>query len=429
VFNANTRRTNIACHRRFEPNNSSRLRQSLPQPAALLVGADPTYCGLSYPDELASRVARGDLAIKTAALSTKDLLTVDNTSLDFLKALLECPSPSGYESRIQRIVRDYAKGFADEIETDVHGNVRVGKNVGAVNRVMLAGHCDQIGMLVSHIDDDGFVYAQTIGGWDPQQLIGQRMVIWADDGPLDAVISRKPIHLLTDSERKQVVQLQDMWLDIGAKDRAESASLINVGDPVTLELGFQPMRNNLANAPGMDNKTGVWVVMEAIRRASQSSLNWAVYSVSTVQEEIGLRGAKTAAYAIDPHVGIAVDVTHATDCPSIDKRQQGDIALGKGPVIFRGPNINPVVADRLRRTGKAEDTPFQLSAIGRATPNDANPLQVSRSGVATGLLAIPNRYMHSAVETISLDDLDNAAQLLADFLCGLEPQEDFRPLS
>jgi endoglucanase len=354
---------------------------------------------------------------------------VENASLDFLKALLECPSPSGYESRIQGVVRAFAEGFADEVETDVHGNVRVGKNLDAELRVMLAGHCDQIGMLVSHIDEEGFVYAQTIGGWDPQQLIGQRMVIWADNGPLDAVISRKPIHLLTDSERKQVVQLHDMWLDIGAKDRAEAASLINVGDPVTLRLGFQLMRNNLANSPGMDNKTGVWVVMEALRRASKGTLNCAVFAVSTVQEEIGLRGAKTAAYSIDPDVGIAVDVTHATDCPSIDKRQQGDIALGKGPVIFRGPNINPVVADRLRQTGKATDTPFQLSAIGRATPNDANPLQVSRAGVATGLLSIPNRYMHSAVETISLDDLDNAAQLLADFLGGLEQNEDFRPLS
>lgn len=353
---------------------------------------------------------------------------MQSASLEFLQQLLECPSPSGYESRIQAIVRDYAESFADRIDTDVHGNVHVVKNPDAPLRVMFAGHCDQIGMLVSHIDEEGFIYAQTIGGWDPQQLIGQRMTIWTNEGGIPAVIARKPIHLLNDSERKQVVQLQELWLDIGAVDRNEASSLINIGDAVTLQLGFQPMRNQLANAPGMDNKTGVWVVMEALRRAAESDLKCAVFAVSTVAEEIGLRGAKTAAYAIDPHVGIAVDVTHATDCPTIDKRQQGDIALGRGPVVFRGPNINPVVAERLRNIGDRQETPYQVSAIGRATPNDANSLQINRAGVATGLLAIPNRYMHSAVETVSLDDLDNAAQLLADFVVDLAADEDFRPL-
>lgn len=352
---------------------------------------------------------------------------MESTAHDFLKRLLESPGPSGYERPIQNVVREYVKPFADEVRTDVHGNVIIAKNPTAPIRLMFAGHCDQIGLLVTQIDDQGFIYTQAIGGWDPQQLIGQRMVIWTDQGPVPAVISRKPIHLLTDEERKQVVKLEDIWLDIGAKDKAEAASIVRIGDPVTLQLGYQELRNGLANAPGMDNRTGLWVVIEGLRRASLQSLSCALYAVSTVQEEIGLRGAKTSAFGLDPHVGIAVDVTHATDCPKIDRRQQGEIGLGKGPVIFRGPNMNPVVTRRLMDLCGQRQIPYQISATGRATPNDANMLQICRAGVATGLVSIPNRYMHSAVETVSLDDLDRAADLLAAFASALTPQDDFTP--
>ena len=352
---------------------------------------------------------------------------MESAAHEFLVRLLETPSPSGFEGPIQEVVRQYAGGFADEVRTDVHGNVIAVKNPAAPLRVMLAGHCDQIGLLVSYIDENGFVYAQTIGGWDPQQLIGQRMTIWTDLGPVPAVIARKPIHLLDESERKQVVKTKELWLDVGAASQEEAKEIVRVGDPVTLELGYQEMRNHLANAPGMDDRTGLWVVMEALRRCDAAGLNCAVYAVSTVQEEIGLRGARTSAFDIDPHVGIAVDVTHATDCPTIDKRQQGDISLGKGPVIFRGPNMNLKVTGRLIETAQARELPHQLSAIARATPNDTNALQVNRAGVATGLVAIPNRYMHSAVEMISLDDIDAAADLLAAFAAGLAGDEDFTP--
>ncbi len=352
---------------------------------------------------------------------------MDASALEFLKTLLATPSPSGYEESIQQVVRQYAEDFSDSIKTDLHGNVILCKNPGSELRVMLAGHCDQIGLLVSQIVEAGFIYTQTIGGWDSQQLIGQRMTIWTDHGPVSAVIARKPIHLLTDDERKQVVKLDDLWLDIGAKDKQEASDLVRIGDSVTLELGYQELRNGLANSPGMDNKTGLWVVVEALRRASQHSLNCSLYSVSTVQEEIGLRGARTSAYGIDPQVGICVDVTHATDCPTIDKRQNGEISLGKGPVVFRGPNMNRIVTQRLLDTCREASIPFQLSAIARATPNDANSLQINRAGVATGLVSIPNRYMHSAVETISLEDIDKAADLLAAFVVGLSGDEDFTP--
>lgn len=346
---------------------------------------------------------------------------------EFLKTLLQSPSPSGYEQPIQKLVRQYVSEFADDVTTDVHGNVIAGCHPEGKLRVMMAGHCDQIGMLISQIDENGFIYAQTIGGWDPQQLIGQRMTIWTKTGPINAVIARKPIHLLTDDERKQVVKTKDLWLDIGASDKEDAELVVRIGDSVTLQLGYQELRNGLANAPAMDNTTGLWVVIEALRRASQRGLKCALYAVSTVQEEIGLRGARTSAFGIDPDVGIAVDVTHATDCPTIDKRQQGEISLGGGPVIFRGPNMNPHVVDRLISTAEQGEIDFQLAAIGRATPNDTNTIQVSRDGVATGLVAIPNRYMHSAVETISLDDIDRAADLLAAFARGLTEDEDFIP--
>jgi putative aminopeptidase FrvX len=352
---------------------------------------------------------------------------MDPAALEFLKKILETPSPSGYERPVQEIVRQYAAGFADKVTTDSHGNVIAVKNPNGPLRVMFAGHCDQIGLLVQHIDAEGYLYCQTIGGWDPIQLVGQRMTIWTGSGPVAGVIARKAIHLLTEEERKQVPKLKDLWLDIGAKDKAEAEGLVRIGDPVTFQLGFQAMRNEYANAPAMDDKCGLWVVIEALRRASLKKLNCALFAVSTVQEEIGLRGAQTSAFGIDPHVGIAVDVTHATDCPTVDKKQEGDIALGRGPVVYRGPNMNPVVVDRLIETAKAGEVPYQIAASGRATGTDANAMQVARAGVATGLVSIPNRYMHSAVETISLHDIDRAADLLAGFALRLTGQESFIP--
>jgi endoglucanase len=352
---------------------------------------------------------------------------MDSKPHDFLQQLLTTPGPSGYEAQIQEVVRNYAADFADDIQTDLHGNVALGVNTKAPVRLMLAGHCDQIGLLVTFIDPEGFIYCQTIGGWDPQQLIGQRMTIWSDGDAVPAVIARKPIHLLNDEERKQVVKTEELWLDIGARSDTEAKEVVRIGDPVTLQLGYQPMRNNLANSPGMDNRTGVWVVVEALRRAAGRKLNCAVYAVSTVQEEIGLRGARTSAFGIDPQVGIAVDVTHATDCPTIEKKQQGDISLGKGPVVYRGPNMNHRVTEKILSLAEEKEIPYQLAAIGRATPNDANALQLTRAGVATGLISLPNRYMHSAVEMISLDDIDQAADLIAEFAAALSADDDFTP--
>jgi tetrahedral aminopeptidase len=347
----------------------------------------------------------------------------------FLEKLLNTPSPSGFEEAIQAVVREFASQFADEIRTDLHGNCIATCNPQGSPKIMLAGHCDQIGLIVCHIDENGFIYAQTIGGWDPQQLIGQRMTIWSHAGPIPAVIARKPIHLLTEEERKQVVKLTEMWLDIGAKDKKDALESIQIGDSVTLELGMRVMRNSLVNAPGMDNKTGLWVAFEALRRAKAKGIGCSITAVSTVQEEIGLRGATTSTFSVAPEIGIAIDVTHATDCPTIDKRQNGEIGLGQGPVIFAGPNMNRRVTQRLIDLANHHEIPFQRGALGRAASNDANHIQVSRSGVATGLISIPNRYMHSAVEIVSLNDLDHAAELISVFAANAGKGDDFTPWS
>jgi endoglucanase len=348
-------------------------------------------------------------------------------SLAFLKDLLQTPSPSGFEGPVQEVVRAWARTHADEVHTDRHGNVVAVLNPGARPRVMLAGHCDQIGLMVQYIDDQGFLYVQPIGGWDMQILLGQNLTVWAREGPIPGVVSRRAPHLLTNEERNKVPQFTDVWLDIGAHDRKEAEGCVSPGDPVTFALGYRELRNRLALSPAMDDKVGVWVVMEALRLLRDRPLEAAVYSVSTVQEEIGLRGATTSTYGINPTVGIAVDVCHATDTPGNDKKQLGDTRLGKGPAVFRGPNINPRVYERLEAAAKAGDIPVQLRGAPRATGTDANVMQLSRGGVATGLIGIPNRYMHSPVEVVCLDDLQAAARLLADFSAVITPQCDWTP--
>ena len=353
---------------------------------------------------------------------------MDSQAREFLFRLLETPSPSGYEQPIQNLVRDYLGRCADSVTTDSHGNVIGAKNTGAATRMMLAGHCDQIGLIVQYMDGDGYISVQPIGGWDPIQLIGARVTIWTASGPVPGVMSRKPIHLLTDEERKQVPKMKDLWIDIGATDKADCESVVRVGDCVTVELRAQELRNGRCAAVAMDDKIGLWVVLEAFRRAvAAGPLPCALFVASTVQEEIGLRGAQTSGHAVDPHVAIAVDVTHATDCPTIDKKAEGDIALGRGPVVYRGPNMSPRVVDRLLAAAAKHSIPVQLGASGRAQPNDANPLQTTRSGVATGLVSVANRYMHSAVEVVSLDDADKSADLLAAFVRGLEGAIDWAP--
>ncbi len=348
-------------------------------------------------------------------------------SYSFLKNLLHTASPSGFERPIQDVVRAWTKPLADDVRTDRHGNVIAVRHPEGQPRIMLAGHCDQIGLMVQHIDDSGFLYVQPIGGWDMQILLGQHLTVWTRGGPVNGVVSRKAPHLLTNEERSKVPQFGDVWIDIGAKDRKDAEELVTLGDPVTVALGLRELRNGVVTAPGLDDKVGVWVVMEALRLLRQRPVQAAVCAVSTVQEEIGLRGATTSAYGIHPAVGIAVDVCHATDTPGNDKKTVGDTRLGSGPVLFRGPNINPRVFEKLEQTARALEIPVQVRGVPRATGTDANVIQISRDGVATGLIGIPNRYMHSPVEVVHLEDLDRAARLLAEFCASVTPQMDWTP--
>ncbi|QDT36788.1 M42 family metallopeptidase [Stratiformator vulcanicus] len=345
----------------------------------------------------------------------------------FLDQLLNTPGTSGYEEMIQEVVREYAETFADDVSTDWHGNVTVRCGTNESRRVMLAGHCDQIGLVVKHIDDKGFLRAGPVGGWDVQTLIGQAMDVWTNSGGVPGVIARKAIHLLSQDERKQVPEVKDLWVDIGANDKADAEEVVSIGDPVTLRLGPRKMRNGFLSGPAMDDRVGVWVAIQAARRAKEQGCEASVFAVSTVQEEIGLRGARTSAYRIDPHVAIAIDVTHATDTPTVDPNELGDIRLGAGPVVFRGANVNSVLFERLTSGASEQDIPYQVAALNRPASNDANALQLTRGGPATGVIGIPNRYMHSPVEMISPADLDAAANLLAEFCTSLESDSDFTP--
>ena len=352
---------------------------------------------------------------------------MDDVSRQLLDDLLHTPGTSGYEQRVQQVVRDFLTPLADEISTDAHGNVIACKNPTAERRILIDAHCDQIGLIVSHIDDNGFLFVQPIGGWDPQQLVGQKVVVWSTDKGVPGVISRKPIHLQDESERGQVAKLKDLWIDIGASSAQEAGEYVRRGDSVTLVLGYETLANRRISGPAMDDRVGLWVGLEAFRQAVSQNPECGIYMVSAVQEEIGLRGATTAAYGVDPHIGIALEVTHATDCPGLDPRQQGSLKVGLGPVVFRGPNMNPHVFDALENSAKATEANYQVAACGRAASNDANAIQKTRAGVATGLISMPNRYMHSAVEIVSLDDMEHAAKLLGHYLAHAKVDDPIIP--
>lgn len=348
-------------------------------------------------------------------------------SVAFLQALIAAPSPSGYEQPAQKVWREYAKTFADGVEGDIHGNSIAVRHPEGAPKIMFAGHCDELGFLVSYINDKGFVYFQTVGGHDKSIIPGRRVIVHSKKGPVFGVTGKKAIHMMTEEERKKVPEIENLWIDIGVSGEAEAKALVAVGDPVTYDTGFQKINDKIVTSRGFDDKAGAFAVVEALRLLQEEKIAAAVYSVATVQEEIGLRGARTSAFGIDPVVGVAVDVTHATDHPEVDLRKEGDIKLGGGPVITRGANANPKVVELLLEAARAEKIPCQVDATAGGTPTDANMIQVSRSGVAAGLVSIPLRYMHTPSEIVSLEDVENTARLLAAFARRVTPDLDFRP--
>lgn len=346
---------------------------------------------------------------------------------EFLFDLLQIPSPSGFEVDIQRRCKEYISQSVDEVYKDVHGNQFYVLNKTAPLRVMICGHVDEIGLMVNYIDEQGFIRVSAIGGIDVGVLPGQRVIIHSAHGPIYGVIGRKPIHLVPQKDREKMPELTDLWVDIGAKNKKDAEKWISVADPVTLDIPVRELKNGLITARGLDDRIGAFVTLEVMHTLRKRDLQVAVYAVTTVQEEVGLRGAVTSAYACEPHCAIAVDVGWATDHPGMNSGKYAEIHLGKGPILDKGPNINPRVFEGLTRVAEKHKIPYQVMPAPRATGTDANVIQLSRRGVATGIVGIPNRYMHTPAEIVSLADVEHAIELIREWILSLTPKDSFIP--
>ena len=352
---------------------------------------------------------------------------MNKTSQNFLKALLEAPSPSGYEQPAAKIWRDYVKSSVDELIPDVHGNTIAVLNPKANFKFMLAGHIDEIGLMITYIDDKGYIYTAQIGGMDPSLLVGQRVKIITKKGDVFGVIGRKAIHQMKPDERKKGVEMENIWVDIGADSKKEAEKRVSVGDPIVVDVECRQLDSDKIVSRATDDKAGAYVVAEVMKALSKRKLNVCVMGVATVQEEVGLRGAITSSYNVNPDAGFAIDVTFASDHPETDPKKIGEVKLGSGPVLHRGPNINPIMEDVLFKIAKQKKIPYQLTAEPRGTGTDANAMQLSRGGAATGLISIPNRYMHTPVEVISAKDLDNTVKLIVEYIAAHPAKRDYRP--
>jgi len=354
---------------------------------------------------------------------------MEKGSFDFVKRYLETVCPSGFEAEASRVWREGCEGWTSRVWRDIHGNSFAVVNQEGAPRVMLASHTDEIGLLITNIDDSGYLYFTEIGNWDPQILPGQRVWIQGKSGQVTGAIGRKPIYLLQGEEREKAVKLEDLWIDIGAADKEEAQELISIGNSAVVAYSFATLRNDLVIARGADGRVGAWVTLEAawLLAQPQFSPKAAIYAVGTVQQEIGLRGMRIGAFGIDPKVVIAVDVDFATDTPAMDtpRKQLGEIKVGKGPIISCGANINSALYEMLVSTAEEKRIPYQIKATPRGTRIEAEAIQPIRAGVATALVSIPMRYMHSPCEIISLEDMENSAKLLAYTVEKIEEGMDF----
>jgi putative aminopeptidase FrvX len=354
---------------------------------------------------------------------------VRQESLDFLRELVNTPSPSGYEEYAAEVFRSYTSPYADLVKTDVHGNVAAILNPDAPMKIMLAGHMDEIGFIIHHISEDGLLYFSGIGGHDSVIPVGQRVWIHGSKKVV-GVIGRKAIHLLTEEERKKKPEIKDLWIDIGASNRAQVEELIQLGDVATYQYEFEMLLGDRATARGFDNKMGSFIVAEALRLLKEDGgldPGVSVAAVATVQEEIGLRGAKTASFWLNPQSGLAVDVNHATDYPTVSKTQYGILDIGKGPSVMRGANANPIVFDLIKKGALKESIPYQVDVAPAGTGTDGNAMQLNRAGMAVGIVGVALRYMHTPCEVLSLTDVENCARLMASYCRQVKPDTDFTP--
>ena len=339
-----------------------------------------------------------------------------------LDELLRAAAPSGHEGPAASVWRENAS-FAS-LSSD-----GLGSSIAAIGEgaplLAVVGHIDEIGLVVTHVDEKGFLWFAPIGGWDPQILVGQRVEVRGREGLVPGVVGRKPIHLLDPDQRKKVVELKGLHIDVGATDRDEAAELVRVGDPVTIAAEPSRLAGDRLVSRAMDNRLGAYVALEALRRCHErGSLGGSFAAIAAVQEEIGLFGARTSAFQVRPDLAVAVDVTHATDAPGIDEKEVGSHPLGSGPAIGRGSTLSPKIFELLVETAEEAGIEHTVSASGRGTSTDADAIQISRSGIPTGLVSIPLRYMHSPVEMVDLGDLEATVELIAAFAARLDEGVD-----
>jgi putative aminopeptidase FrvX len=350
-----------------------------------------------------------------------------DASYDFLKQLLETPSPAGFETRGQSVWASYAAQFADKVESDAYGNVFAELNPGGSPRIAITGHSDELGLMISYISDEGYLYFQGIGGVDRAMLRGRRVIVHGAGGPVPGVTGHLAIHMQEPDDRKKVPEFHEVFIDIGLRSRKEAEELVRIGDAVTNDANVFQLAGGRIAARGCDNRIGTWSAAEALRllAAERSRLNASVVAISTIQEENGLYGARMAGYSVSPHAALVVDVTHATDIPICSKVKHGDVKLGDGPVIGIGSANHPVLIERLRSVGSARGISLQYEVNPRFSGTDADAIFVQRGGIPTVTIGLPNRYMHSPVEVIDLGDLEALARLLAEFCFDVRPGESF----
>jgi putative aminopeptidase FrvX len=354
---------------------------------------------------------------------------LEESRIAFLRNLIASPSPSGFEQRVQQVIREDVSRYTDEVRTDVHGNVIAALNPNNRPRVMLTAHCDELGFLVRYIDENGFIYFAPIGGFDPSTLPGERVQIHVEDRTILGVIGRKPAHLLSGEERGHAPKLSELWIDIGAENKEEALRLVPIGSVATRAAQLENMRGDLVVSRALDDKSGIFAVTEAMRRihAQRDKLKAGVFFASAVQEEVGLRGATTSAYAIDPQIAIAVDVTFTSDHPQTSKYEIGEVKINGGPVITIGGHINTRVYQLLRQVADQAGIQYQIDPQAGETGTDTDVIQVARSGVATGLVSIPCRYLHTGSEIVSLKDIDEVAEVLSRFVLALNQETNLIP--
>jgi endoglucanase len=349
-------------------------------------------------------------------------------SLDFLRTLVNTPSPVGHEVRGQRVWLDYVTPFADETFSDAYGNCVAVLNKGGSPRLMLSGHADEIAMAVNFINDEGYVYVRKMGGIDAAITKAQRVVIHTRKGPVKGVVGNVAPHLMKDDKDAKAPKIHDLFIDIGAGNRKEAETMVRIGDPITLTDEFDVLRNDLVVARAFDNRIGTFAVAESLRLLKEKKIKLAaeVCAVSNVQEEVGLLGARQIAYSLKPDVALVVDVTHATDYPTVSKAQHGDVKVGKGPTITHGGCNHPDVVARIESVAAARKIPLQHEAMSSTSGTDTDAIFWTRGGIASALISLPNRYMHSPVEVVSLKDLELIPELLAAFAASLKTKEQFK---